>query len=166
MRLFVSVRPPPTAIAHLVAALPGSRTNRAEQWHITLAFLGDVPASRVLYDGLRDASARHRPFELRLAGGGVFGGARVVWAGVGGQVEQLNGLAADVRAACRAAGAVLDNRSYRPHVTVGKVGRLDPEALQGYVGPTWPVRDVELVHSVLRKTAGHTVLERFALYQA
>jgi 2'-5' RNA ligase len=166
MRLFVSVRPPPTAIAHLAAALPGSRTSRTDQWHITLAFLSDVPASTGLYQGLCDATAKHRPFELQLAGGGVFGGARVVWAGVGGEVEQLNRLASDVQAACRAAGVALDHRSYRPHVTVGKVGRLDPEALQGYVGPAWPVREVELVHSVLRKTAGHTVLERFALYQA
>jgi 2'-5' RNA ligase len=166
MRLFVAVRPPPPAIAHLAAAVSASQPSRADHWHITSAFLGDVQPTEGLYDGLRDAAARRSPFELHLTGGGTFSGARVVWAGVGGDLEQLIGLASDVQDACRNAGVALERRRYRPHLTVGRAGRVDPEVLRGYLGPTWPVQEIELVRSVLGKTAAHTVVERFRLYQA
>jgi 2'-5' RNA ligase len=164
MRLFVAVRPPPPAIAHLAAAVSASRTSRADQWHITLTFLGDVRPTEALYDGLRDAAAQRSPFELHLTGGGTFSGGHVVWAGVGGDREQMSGLASDVQDACR--DVAPERRRFRPHLTVGRAGRVDPEVLRGYVGPTWPVREIELVHSVLGKEAVHSVLERFALYQA
>ena len=166
MRLFVSIRPSPQAVAHLAAALAGQPSSRPDQWHVTLAFLGDVTGAEQLYDGLRDATARASSFALRVEGGGVFPGARVVWAGVGGDLDRLSALAADVQHACRSAGVALDRRRFRPHLTVGKTGRLDPAVLRDYSGPPWQVREVELVHSVLGRTATHTVLERFPLYQA
>ena len=55
--------------------------------------------------------------------------------------------------------------SYPPHLTVGRLGHLDPQ-LTDYVGPAWRVGEIELVQSVLGRTATHTVLERFPLYQA
>lgn len=166
VRLFVSVRPSRQAIAHLAAALSTRHTSPPEQWHITLAFLGEVSQPESLYDGMRAAAARTPPFELRLAGSGSFSGARGVWVGVGGDVDGLGALAAQVRRACRSAGVPLERRRFRPHLTVGKTGRVDPAALRQYDGPPWRVHDVELVHSVLGRTAVHTVLERFALYQA
>ena len=166
MRLFVSVRPTDEVVAHLCAELSGRSTSRPDQWHITLAFLGEVNKAEVLYDGLRAAAARTSPFRLNLAGGGVFTGARVVWAGVGGDGDELTALESRVREACCEAGVVLERRGFRPHVTVGKIGRVDAAALSGYVGPTWEVDEFELVHSALGRTATHTVLERFALYQA
>jgi 2'-5' RNA ligase len=166
MRLFVSLRPSAKAVAHLAAALSDRPTSRPEQWHITLAFLGDVDNPEGLYGGLRAAAARTSPFAVHLAGGGAFTRARVVWVGVGGDVEALGGLATDVQAACREAGIRLDAHRFRPHVTVGRTGRLDPAVLHDYSGPPWRVREVELVHSVLGRTARHTVLERFPLYQA
>ena len=166
MRLFVSLRPSDEAVAHLVAALSDRPTSRPDQWHITLAFLGEVSSAEVLYDGLRDAAARTSPFALHLAGGGAFTRARVVWVGVGGDVERLGGLAADVQQACRDAGIPLETRRFKPHLTVGRTGRLDPVVLTNYTGPPWQVREVDLVQSVLGRTATHTVLERFALYQA
>jgi 2'-5' RNA ligase len=166
MRLFVAVRPPPPAIENLAAWVSTSRTGPAEQWHITLAFLGDAEPTESLYDGLRGAAAQHPHFQLHLTGGGTFSGARVVWAGVGGDLEQLSRLATDTQHACRNAGVALERRRYRPHLTVGKAGRVDPEVLRRYIGPTWPVREIELVQSILGKTAVHTVLERFRLYQA
>jgi 2'-5' RNA ligase len=166
MRLFVSVRPSAEAVAHLTAALSGRVTSRPDQWHITLAYLGEVEDPDELNDGLRAAAAGTPSFDVRLAGGGAFTRARVVWVGVGGDVEVLGGLAAQVQRVGREAGLPLEARRFRPHLTVGRTGRIDPGALHDYTGPPWQVRDIELVHSVLGRTATHSVLERFALYQA
>jgi 2'-5' RNA ligase len=166
VRLFVSLRPSRQAVAHLAAALSSRRTSKPDQWHITLAFLGEVGHPEGLYDGLRDAAARTPPFELRLAGSGSFTGPRVVWVGVAGDLDGLGALASEVQHACRAAGVLLEPRRFRPHLTVGKTGRLDPALLGQYDGPPWQVREIELVHSVLGKSVTHTVLERFPLYQA
>lgn len=163
VRVFVSLRPSRQAVSDLAAALAGPRTSPPDQWHITLAFLGEVSRADVLYDGLRAAAARTQPFELHLAGGGVFRRARVVWAGVDGELGALSRLAADVQEVCRDAGVRLERRALRPHLTVGRAGRVDPALLSGYGGPSWRVHDVELVQSVLGTTAIHTVLERFAL---
>ena len=166
MRLFVSLRPSAPVVAHLAAALDGRRTSPPEQWHITLAFLGEVGNPEVLYDGLRAAAAGTSPFTLHLSGAGAFTRARVVWVGVGGDVDGLRGLASEVQLACRDAGIALETRPFRPHLTIGRTGRLDAAVLKDYGGPAWQVQEVELVHSVLGRTATHTVLERFALYQA
>lgn len=163
MRLFVSLRPSRQAIAHLEAALAGRGTSRVDQWHVTLAFLGEVGEPVVLYDGLRAAAAAASPPELQLAGGGAFRGARVVWAGIGGDTDGLDALASAVQSACRTAGIVLEQRRFRPHLTVGKTGRIDPDVLTDYSGPTWRAHEVELVHSVLGRKVTHTVLERFPL---
>src|SRR5687768_4838761 len=159
MRLFVSVRPSPAAVAHLQDALRGRRTSDPGQWHVTLAFLGEVLAAEPLYDGLRAAAALHDPFPLHLAGSGAFG-RRATWAGVAGDVASLRSLASDVQDACRDAGVHLDARAYRPHLTVG---RIDPHQLASYEGPAWEVAEIELVHSVLGQRAVHTVLAAFPL---
>lgn len=165
MRLFVSLRPPAAALAHLAAALTGRPTSRPDQWHVTLAFLGDVPAPEPLYEPLTAAAAAHPPLEMRLSGSGSFSGARAVWAGLAGDVDGLRALAADVQRACREAGVPLEPRRYRPHLTVGRLGRLDRHALAAYEGPLWRADRIDLVHSVLGRTAEHTVLRTFPLHQ-
>ena len=159
----MQVRPSQQAVTHLREHLVTARTSNPEQWHITLAFLGEVPTAEPLYDGLRAAAATHEPFSLRLAGSGTFG-RRATWAGVGGDVVHLRSLAEHVQDACRAAGFPLEPRPYRPHLTVG---RVDPRVLSSYEGPSWRVEQVELIHSVLGQRAVHTVLDAFPLsYQA
>jgi 2'-5' RNA ligase len=162
VRLFVQVRPPDDALRHLREHLAGARTSNPDQWHVTLAFLGEVKTPEPLYDALATAAALHEPFRLSLQGGGSFG-PRATWAGVGGDVGALRALAADVQAACRAAGVELEERAYRPHLSVG---RVDRRLLTSYVGPPWDVREISLVHSVLGQRAVHTVLRAFPLYQA
>jgi 2'-5' RNA ligase len=162
VRLFVQVRPSAEAIQHLRDHLPGVRTSNPGQWHVTLAFLGEVDRPDPLYDGLAAAASLHEPFRLSLRGGGSFG-PRATWAAVGGAVEALRALAADVEVACRDAGVHLEDRAYRPHLTVG---RVDRRLLSSYEGPSWDVREIQLVHSVLGQRAVHTVLRGFPLYQA
>lgn len=153
MRLFVSLPLPPAQREHLLAALPG-RTTRPDQWHLTLAFLADHDDPASLANGLRGVVAQHPPFRLQVEGGGTFPG--VLWAGIGGDVAALQQLARDVTSVCGR-----PDKPFRPHLTVARRGSA--AALAGYRGPEWTVDSIDLVHSVLGRTAEHHVLERFPL---
>ncbi len=151
MRLFVAVRPPPSAVADAAAAVdpvrlraPGLRWVPQERWHLTLAFYGEVPDDEV--DRVVGRTARRLggalEMGLALTGAGRFGG-RAVWLGVSGDVAVLRSLA-----------GALDpgGRRYRPHLTVARV-RDDTRtaevvaALAAYAGPAWTAGAVHLVRS-------------------
>ena len=162
MRTFLAVRPPPDAISHLAARLP-SPPVASERWHVTLVFLGEVPAPVRLVDDLTAVCDRHRPLELGLAGSGVFGRGGPVWVGLDGDVVGLGALAADLTRSCRAAGVDVERQRFRPHLTVGRRGRPDPRSLETYAGPTWTADEVELVVSHLGRSVTHEVLRHLPL---
>jgi 2'-5' RNA ligase len=152
VRLFVSLPLPAAARAHLAAALAGVRTTDVAQWHVTLAFLGEVGRREPLLPGLAAAAAGVPPLTLRVRGGGSFPG--VLWAGLDGDLTTLHRLADGVRQACRDAGSHVDRRPFRPHVTVARRGRA-PDRLARYEGPAWTAREVHLVRSRLGASAVH-----------
>jgi 2'-5' RNA ligase len=111
--------------------------------------------------------------ELRLAGAGRFGSVRrpqVFWAGLTGDVPALVELAARLAAVARELGLPVEDRPFRPHLTLGRWpprrpadGTL-PERLAGYAGPAWPVTEVRLVESHLGgKATRHEVLAAFPI---
>ena len=75
---------------------------RGEGLHLTLAFLGETPESRLVELGQRldQVTAKHPPIRLALAGAGAFGDSspRVLWLGISGETARLNALAAEVAA--------------------------------------------------------------------
>ena len=95
---------------------------------------------------------------LRLVGAGRFGSVRrpqVFWAGLDGDVEPLAGLAHRLAAAARRLHLPVEDRPFRPHLTIGRWpprrpadGTL-PERLAGYRGPAWPVTELRLLESHL-----------------
>jgi 2'-5' RNA ligase len=162
MRLFVAVTPPPEALDELRSATAEMRSARSElrwtrpdQWHLTLAFLGEVDdAARAdLTVRLSRVAPRHPPPRLALTGAGRFGD-RVLWTRVTGDVAALRRLAASVRAAALRARLPVEERPYRPHLTLAR-GRdgadLRPvvDALAGFAGRTWTARELHLVRSHL-----------------
>ena len=151
MRLFVSVPLPIEQREHLQRALICGRTSNPEQWHLTLAFLGDRDDELDIVDALALVAREHTPFSLRVAGSGHFPG--VEWAGVEGDLPALSSLAAEVARACRV------QQAFRPHVTIARRGRvqLSPD----YSGPPWTVESFDLVQSTLGAHAEHQVLEQF-----
>lgn len=156
MRLFVAVRPPAAALAQLAAAL-GRRPD--PKWHLTLAFLGERPATEPLLDPLQEVALGHPVFELSLRGGGTFGG-RVLWVGITGEMDALRALADDVR---RAVG-VTEERPFRAHLTLARGrGLVVPAGLAALEGQPWSVTEVELVHSILGRSAQHQLLRSFPL---
>lgn len=95
---------------------------------------------------------------LRLAGGGRFGSVRrpqVAWAGVDGDVGALVELAARLAEAARGCRSPVEDRPFRPHLTLGRWRPRQPadgtltDRLAGYRGPEWPVTEVLLEESRL-----------------
>jgi 2'-5' RNA ligase len=163
VRLFVAVELPTAVRDDLDAALPSLRAVSPEhlrwvppaRWHLTLAFLGEVaePAADELRERLARAARRHGPTQLTVRGGGRFDG-RVLWAGLVGDVDALRRLAQSVAAGARRAGVPVEDRPYRPHLTLARARRptdLRPLAagLADYAGPAWQATEIALVHSHL-----------------
>ena len=126
-RLFVAIRPPPTIRDLLIDAMgdsPELRWVGDEQLHLTLRFIGEV--ERPLADDIALALSRLRaePFELGIAGVGLFeqrsGGA--LWAGVQPK-PPVAALAAKVERACVSAGLEPERRAFHPHITLARFGR-------------------------------------------
>jgi 2'-5' RNA ligase len=154
-------------VAHLDRALqplraaPGApRWTPPARWHLTLLFLGDVPAHLLapLTTAVAPAVAGTPPLTLQLAGAGRFGSARrpaVCWAGLAGDVAGLTALAGRLFAAARAVGLPVEDRPFRAHLTLGRwrPGRPAdaalPDRLAGYAGPVWPAPEVVLWRSHL-----------------
>jgi 2'-5' RNA ligase len=160
VRLFVALRPSAAALASLADALGVAVDPR---WHLTLAFVGEQPDAEPFLEPLAAVAARSAAVELLLSGGLTFGG-RVLAASVTGDVAALSRLAHAVQEVCRSAGAAVDDRPYRPHLTLARGRRLTvPAGLAGYEGPVWRADVVELVRSHLGHRSRHEVLHRFPL---
>lgn len=151
-----SALPPELAAAH-----PALRWVPPQNWHLTLAFLGEVRTARLpdLEERLARVAGRHAPLSLRLAGSGHFG-PRVLYVGVSGDVKPLGRLAAGVAAAARRAKVSVDDRPYRPHLTLARLRTAGPladlvAALSSYDGTTWLVDQIELMESQPPTEAGH-----------
>lgn len=141
--------------------LPGApRWGAPDRWHLTLLFLGDVPADRVpaLVERAGTAVAAAPPMTLRLAGGGRFGSLRrpqVAWAGLEGDVGPLVELARRLAATARSLRLPVEDRPFRPHLTLGRWRPGRPadgavvDRLAGYRGPAWHVTEVRLLDSHL-----------------
>lgn len=166
MRLFVALVPPPVVLGGLEAVVAPLRARQTElrwtsqdDWHITLAFLGeaDETAAARLTPRLARAAGRHPPCRVTFASAGAFPAAtraRVLWCGLRGDHRDVAALAASVAAAARRAGAppAGEGRPFRPHLTLARCrapadvrGLVD--ALRGYEGPGWTADRVHLIRS-------------------
>lgn len=132
-RLFVALplpEPVRRALGELVASLSGLPARvgwvRPENAHLTLKFLGDVPAARV--DAVRTAldavGAATVPFELVLADLGAFpprGQVRTVWVGARDGADAARALAERLEAGLEPLGFPREPRPFAPHLTLGRV---------------------------------------------
>ncbi|PBC67636.1 2'-5' RNA ligase [Streptomyces sp. TLI_235] len=169
LRVFVALAPPDDAKDELARALqpayaryPRLRWNRIEDWHITLAFLGELPSTAVplLRSVLAGRAASHPALQLVLRGGGHFD-ERLLWSGIDGDLEGLHLLAADVRDLVRSCGIEFSDRPLRPHLTLARSRRDDPTSvpqaaagLTGFVGRPWRTERLHLVGSNIGRGPG------------
>jgi len=138
-RLFIGLELPQSCKATLQALDPrlkGLRWLPAEQLHLTLSFLGEVPTARieVLSQGLSEV--RVPPFFLPLRDIGVFnvwGRPSVVWVGVGQGHPHLFALHRRVQDAVLRTGLEPDLKPFHPHVTVGRAKGISKSFLQPFL---------------------------------
>ncbi|MFI8086347.1 RNA 2',3'-cyclic phosphodiesterase [Kitasatospora sp. NPDC086009] len=169
LRVFVALAPPDDAKDELARALrpayagyPRLRWNRIEDWHITLAFLGELPATAVplLRSALAGQAASRPALRLGLRGGGHFD-QRLLWSGIDGDLDGLHLLATDVRSVIRSCGIPFTERPLRPHLTLARSRRDDPTSvpqaaagLAGFVGRPWRTERLHLVGSNIGRGPG------------
>jgi 2'-5' RNA ligase len=107
---------------------------------------------------------------LRLTGGGRFGSQRrpqVAWAGLEGDVGPLVDLARRLAAVARSLRLAVEDRPFRPHLTLGRWRAGRPadgsvvDRLADYRGPSWPVTEVRLLDSHLGAAPTYDTVARW-----
>lgn len=127
IRAFVGIPLPEEVADELEAAqagMPSGREAPYDNFHITLAFLGEHPEPVVEEAHHALAGVRAPGFSLRIDGLGMFGGARprVLFAEVP-RNPGLTRLHRKVQRAAHDAGIALERRRFHPHVTLARFGR-------------------------------------------
>ncbi|MCA3554937.1 RNA 2',3'-cyclic phosphodiesterase [Aestuariivirga sp.] len=135
-RLFTGVEIPDDVALDLDlmrGGISGARWIDRESYHITLRFIGDIDGglAREISHELEGVEAR--PFKLRLAGCGVFGGNKPhsLFAGVE-ESPELRRLQSIHERICQALGLPAEQRKFAPHVTLARLKDPDPRALHAF----------------------------------
>ena len=102
--------------------------------HLTLKFLGNIPSKRVteITEAIKEAAQGISPFHLEISGLGAFPSlrqARVLWVGIGGEVDKLSRLQQNIDSALAALGFAKEERPFVPHLTLARIreGASPPE---------------------------------------
>jgi RNA 2',3'-cyclic 3'-phosphodiesterase len=113
--------------SELAAEVIGYHWTSTRQFHITLAFLGDVPVSGLneICQTVTASTVAHDRFEVEVRGLGAFPKSsrpRVVWAGVTAtNSNALNELQQSVIGSLERIGHGPDDQRFHPHVTLGRI---------------------------------------------
>lgn len=93
--------------------------------HITIAFLGDTGEEviQVIREMLRSKCGNTGTFEIVLKGAGVFKSLtdpRIIWTGIepSAKLAELNRI---IVSGLKNAGVILEERPFRPHLTLGRI---------------------------------------------
>ena len=150
-RLFFALWPDPPVqtVLHerqeqLLGDTPGRLTAMA-QLHLTLVFLGRVPAA--LCERLQQGKVPPLgEFELQLDTVGYWRKPQIFWLGSRRRSDPLMALVAELRRQCMALGLEVDQRDFVPHITMARRVRKPPP-VRRFDPVIWPVRHCSLVAS-------------------
>jgi RNA 2',3'-cyclic 3'-phosphodiesterase len=137
-----------SALAGDVAHAAAGRPPHEENLHVTVAFLGDVPADgvpSVLEIGAR-AAANSEPFALVLNHLGMFRGSGIAWAAAQLIPPPLQRMFEALQEGLRASGLRVERRAFHPHVTLAR--HCTRSLTSVTMAPvTWPVSSLVLMAS-------------------
>lgn len=160
-RLFVAL-PIPDEVADALAAMQGGVPDAnwvpSDNFHITLAFIGEVDGAMAQDIDAALATIGGPILDVELAGIDHFGGGRqpkALYAAVV-QEERLTLLRQKVVKALRGEGVKLERRKFRPHVTLARFNR------RAEIGHH--LAQFVALHSLFR--AGPFEVEQFRLYSS
>jgi len=132
MRLFLAIAFPPALREALAADTAAVRDGFAKArfadpalYHLTLAFLGEVPQPRAADVIAAMKACRAAPFSLSIGALGRFRGREgdTVWRAVSADAE-LFCLQRTLSGELRNRGFALEARAYSPHLTLARAARL------------------------------------------
>ena len=166
-RIFAALQLPVEVVEHLDehvdalrSARPDLRWQHPLKWHVTLEFLGECGPHEVdrQLDRWERRARRSAPMTLNLQGAGTFGKtfiARVLWIGLGGDLDAYRKLAAF---------------DQEPHLTLARTrDRTDLTGavieLDSYRGPSWTADRLVVMESHLHGGLGsrYVPLDAFPL---
>ncbi len=98
----------------------------AKAIHLTLKFLGNIPSKQVteITKAIEEAAQGISPFHLEIFELGAFPNLkqpRVLWVGIGGELDRLLGLQRNVDSALAPLGFAKEERSFAPHLTLARI---------------------------------------------
>ncbi|KAB6717643.1 MULTISPECIES: RNA 2',3'-cyclic phosphodiesterase [Roseobacteraceae] len=163
MRAFVAL-PLPTDLTDrledITLGLRFGRAVRAENMHVTLAFLEDQPEA-VLAELHEALAAIYAPSpQLTVTGLNLFGGdkPRLLFAAIAPDAA-LSDLRQKIRKAARAVGIALSHERFRPHISLRRFHRIAPSeradldlllaAKAAFTWPTFRPTQFEMIQSTL-----------------
>lgn len=164
MRLFLALQVPQAVRGTLDAAVAPLRSarddlswTRAENWHVTLAFLGEVALGPdPVVAAIEDEVVPVAPIDLQLDHAGHFG-RRILWMGVADDPPgAITALGERLQEALAEHDLPVDRKPVRPHLTLARVRGRGRGAVTSHlvdeVPPTsgaWTASAVEVVASHL-----------------
>ena len=146
--------------------------------HLTVVFMGNVDEDQIGLIGevVGSICHGHAPFHIQVKGAGLFGSRRnprVLWVGLGGEVDRMSSFRDDLQKALAPFGITEERRPFRPHLTLGrfrKGTKADPSLddlllkYQDLNGPGCLLRELGLFRSDLRPSgAEYTRLGQWPL---
>jgi 2'-5' RNA ligase len=173
-RLFVAITVP-DAVREEVLRVQGQlqplvphgvvRWTKPEQFHLTLRFLGDVPAAHIgsLQESIRAACTRTTPLHLYAQNVGFFPNAhspRVIWVGIHDRENRLVTFQKQIEGAVRSYTAERGGEQFAGHITLGRFKQYNhlairelvdrADAIKSRLFGEWTARNIEIIRSELQ----------------
>ena len=166
MRLFFAAWPPPETAAalekwmHAVQRETGGKAMRAENIHLTLAFLGEAEPAKAIAAAKRVRGTAHA---LPIEEARHWKHNDIVWVGPQSIPAPLEDLVRQLHRALSEESFVLEKRPFAAHITLLRKARA-PQSLPPLPRVEWPVDEFLLVRSrTSRDGSTYEPLERFPL---
>lgn len=134
-RIFIAVKiEPEKELSEMFSSFRLALKDESIKWtevsnlHLTLIFLGDTDENRIKEIDilLGKICSGFRSFSFKISGAGVFKNLRdprIIWAGISGN-EKLNELHSLISSALQETGTGTEEKNYRPHLTLGRIRRI------------------------------------------
>jgi 2'-5' RNA ligase len=172
LRTFIAIELPPDILRLMgevqarlkVAAPPASvRWVHVAGIHLTLKFLGAVPASQLdmITSAMAAAARSVAPFTMTVGSAGCFPNLRqprVIWIGISEPTGRLNSLQRAVESTISPLGYPMEERGFQAHLTLGRAARdVSPNDLK---------RLGEIVSAANVGTLGQAVVNEIVLVKS